>query len=107
MLLEKPAVANAHEAERLFGHALLLQQQPHPPPVLVEAFHYRFQPCWAKFMSLVDPPNVVRARAKVVLPPGLFAEDDIRFNYALAGGSLMDLGTCKWYFESISPLQVT
>ncbi|KLU86853.1 hypothetical protein MAPG_05861 [Magnaporthiopsis poae ATCC 64411] len=95
VLLEKPAVGNAQEAESLFTHSLLQQQQQQqpPPPVLLEAFHYRFQPSWTKFMSLVDPPNVAHARAKVMLPPGLFAVDDIRFNYALAGGALMDLGT--------------
>ncbi|KAL8392194.1 hypothetical protein RB595_002400 [Gaeumannomyces hyphopodioides] len=102
VLLEKPSVSNAREAESLFHHALLQPKQgdggvvgspQRQPPVLVEAFHYRFQPSWAKFMSLVDPPNVAHARAKFVLPPGFFSADDIRFNYALAGGSLMDLGT--------------
>ncbi|KAL8418952.1 hypothetical protein RB594_002239 [Gaeumannomyces avenae] len=98
VLLEKPSVSNATKAESLFNHALLRPQQgggspQRQPPVLVEAFHYRFQPCWAKFMSLVDPPNVAHARAKFSLPRGFISADDIRFNYALAGGSLMDLGT--------------
>lgn len=90
VLLEKPSTSNAVEAESLFRHPLL--QQP-GAPVLLEAFHYRFQPTWQHFLSLVDRPNIESVRAATTLPTFLFKDNDIRFNFDLAGGALMDLGT--------------
>lgn len=90
VLLEKPSVSNAKEAESLFHHALLKQPKA---PVLLEAFHYRFQPCWQYYLTLVDAPNVEHVRASARVPWFIAADDDIRFQYGLAGGALMDLGT--------------
>lgn len=92
VLLEKPSVCNAEEADLLF-HSPLLQPSPtNPqPPILLEAFHYRFQPSWLVFLTLIDPPNVEHAKAVLYVPRVAFASDDIRFRYDLGGGSLLDL----------------
>ncbi len=90
VLLEKPSVSNAAEAELLFRSPLLTQPNA---PVLLEAFHYRFHPAWRHFLSLVDAPNVAHARSTASVPGFVFPKDDIRFRYDLAGGTMMDLGT--------------
>ncbi|KAF9875943.1 hypothetical protein CkaCkLH20_06389 [Colletotrichum karsti] len=91
VLLEKPSVANAAEAESLFRLPLLKEPGA---PVLLEAFHYRFQPSWQYYLTLVDAPNVEHVKASAFLPWFVIAsDDDIRFKYDLAGGALMDLGT--------------
>ncbi|KAM7207524.1 hypothetical protein V8F20_002210 [Naviculisporaceae sp. PSN 640] len=88
VLLEKPSVSNAVEAELLFRSPIL--QKPNAP-VLLEAFHYRFHPAWNVFLSFVDRPNIAHVKVNMFIPKFLFGEDDIRFNYSLAGGALMDL----------------
>lgn len=90
VLLEKPSTSNADEAEALF-HAPLLSQPG--APVLLEAFHSRFAPAFALFRSLLDPPSIEHVLAKAIIPSFVAADDDIRFDYDLAGGSMMDVGT--------------
>ncbi|KAK1448994.1 hypothetical protein CMEL01_08309 [Colletotrichum melonis] len=90
VLLEKPSVSNAEEAEALFRLPLLKEKGA---PVLLEAFHYRFQPSWQYFMGLVDKENVEHVHARAYIPWFALGDDDIRFQYGLAGGGLMDLGT--------------
>ncbi|KAJ4397458.1 hypothetical protein N0V93_001686 [Gnomoniopsis smithogilvyi] len=90
VLLEKPSTSNAEEAEILFRSPLLSQPNA---PVLMEAFHSRFSPAFDLFRTLVDPPNISHAVAKATVPSFIAKDDDIRFNYDLAGGSAMDLGT--------------
>lgn len=87
VLLEKPATSNATEAELLFRSPIL--QKPNPP-VLLEAFHYRFHPAWTVFLSFIDRPNIAHVKVNMLLPSLLFGEDDIRYKYDLAGGALMD-----------------
>ncbi|PSN69848.1 NAD(P)-binding protein [Corynespora cassiicola Philippines] len=90
VLLEKPSVSNAKEAHSLFHHPLL--QSPNPP-VLLEAFHYAFHPAWSTFLSLIgDPADIHDTEAINTFPAGWFSTDDIRFTYALSGGTLMDFG---------------
>ncbi len=89
VLLEKPSVSNATEAEALF-HSPLLQGPG--APVLLEAFHYRFQPAWLLFLSLLDRPSIAHAWVRMLGPPAMVTKsDDIRFQYSLAGGGMMDL----------------
>ncbi|WYZ35676.1 hypothetical protein EsH8_X_000323 [Colletotrichum jinshuiense] len=90
VLLEKPSVSNAKEAEALFGLPLLREPGA---PVLLEAFHYRFQPSWQLFLTLVDAGSVEHVKASAFIPWFAMPDDDIRFKYDLAGGALMDLGT--------------
>ncbi|KAI1375964.1 oxidoreductase domain-containing protein [Hypoxylon crocopeplum] len=89
VLLEKPSVNNATEAEALFKSPLLNSPKA---PVLLEAAHYLFHPAWTVFMSYVTPADVVNAKAVLWVPRWKFAADDIRYRYDLGGGALMDLG---------------
>ncbi|KAI1411227.1 oxidoreductase domain-containing protein [Hypoxylon sp. FL1857] len=89
VLLEKPSVNNAAEAEILFNSPLLSGPSP---PVLLEAAHYVFHPAWTVFMSHVTPAEVASAKAMMWVPKWQFAADDIRYRYDLGGGALMDLG---------------
>ncbi|EXJ84431.1 hypothetical protein A1O3_05099 [Capronia epimyces CBS 606.96] len=90
VLLEKPAVANASEAEALFHSPLL--QKPNAP-ILLEAFHYRFQPTWQFFLSLVDRPNLERVISVAKLPLYIIPRTGNQFNYELGGGNMLELGT--------------
>ncbi|KAH8887531.1 NAD(P)-binding protein [Thozetella sp. PMI_491] len=94
VLLEKPSVSNSTEAVSLFRSPLF--QSPNAP-VLLEAFHYRFQPAWLLFMSLLDRPNIAHIWTRAFGPPSMVTKaDEIRFRYDLAGGGMMDLTyTCN------------
>ncbi|KAK1763333.1 hypothetical protein QBC33DRAFT_613772 [Phialemonium atrogriseum] len=70
VLLEKPAKSNAIEAERLFHSPLLWG--PEVP-------------------SVVDRPNIAHVDAKIIIPRGVIARDDIRWEYGVAGGAMMDV----------------
>ena len=59
----------------------------------MEAFHSFFHPAFRKYLSLIDRPNVVEAHATLELTKGIVAQSDIRLDFDLAGGSLMDCGT--------------
>ncbi|KAF2867958.1 oxidoreductase domain-containing protein [Massariosphaeria phaeospora] len=89
VLLEKPCVSNATEARSLFRHPVLNKPDA---PILLEAFHQRFYPSWQTFMSLFDSEDVEEVNVKSWLFAGLLPFDDIRFNYALSGGTFMDYG---------------
>ncbi|ORY08732.1 oxidoreductase domain-containing protein [Clohesyomyces aquaticus] len=89
VLLEKPSVSNAAEAKSLFRHPILSKPNA---PVLLEAFHYRFHPAWQYFLTLFNPEDVQEVEVMNYLAAGIFPRDDIRFNYALSGGTLMDFG---------------
>ena len=91
VLLEKPATSNAQEAEILHHHRLLNHSSE--GPVLMEAFHSRFAPGWQQFLAVLDPPNISHAIAKAIVPSYMASDDDIRFNYSIGGGALLDLGT--------------
>ncbi|KAK1573002.1 uncharacterized protein LY79DRAFT_641962 [Colletotrichum navitas] len=92
VLLEKPSTSNTAEAEMLFRSPILAKQKP-AAPIILEAFHYRFSPAWNCFMSHINQPRVVSVHATAVVPGRLIPHTDIRFNYSLAGGALMDIGT--------------
>ncbi|KAL7942012.1 hypothetical protein V8C42DRAFT_333350 [Trichoderma barbatum] len=97
VLLEKPSVSNAEEAELLFHSPLLSKPGA---PILLEAVHYCFHPTWKYFMSQINPSEVAYARHTVVVPAGIIKPTDIRFDYGLAGGAMMDIG-----FYGISALR--
>lgn len=92
VLIEKPSTSNTAEAELLFRSPILSTKEP-VAPVILEAFHYRFSPAWHCFMSHINQPRVVSVHATAVVPGRLIPHTDIRFNYQLAGGALMDIGT--------------
>lgn len=90
VLLEKPSVSNSTEAEILFTLPELSQPNG---PVLLEAFHNRFFPAWAFFCSLINPADVVHVSSSAKIPWWGTGKDDIHFNYNLAGGNMMAMGT--------------
>ncbi|KAJ5169038.1 uncharacterized protein N7482_004632 [Penicillium canariense] len=92
VLIEKPSCSNAIEARKLFNHPLVTAQNA---PVLLEAFHYQFHPAWQTFLSEVRrfPGAIKDVYAGFFLPAGIVGVDDIRFQYSLAGGCMMDVGT--------------
>ncbi|KAL5372093.1 hypothetical protein DPSP01_013769 [Paraphaeosphaeria sporulosa] len=90
VLLEKPSVSNSHEAEILFNLPELNQPKA---PVILEAFHYRFHPIWSAFMSNVTSADVVHVDTYSMIPWWFVNKDHIHFNYNLAGGTMMGMGT--------------
>lgn len=91
VLLEKPSVPNSHEAEVLFHHPVLTSNPS--PPVLLEAFHSRFTPAWKLFQSLLSPQDISHVLATAHVPSFVAKDTDIRFNFEIGGGALLDLGT--------------
>lgn len=93
VLLEKPSVANSTEAELLFN---LPELSKPDGPVLLEAFHNRFYPSWQYFLSFVSPKDVVHAKTHSSLPWWTTGINDIHYNYPLAGGTMMSMGTYNY-----------
>ncbi|HVC71168.1 MAG TPA: Gfo/Idh/MocA family oxidoreductase [Acidimicrobiales bacterium] len=87
VLCEKPFTANAEEARAVAAaHA-------GSSVVLMEAFHYRYHPLFARVRELMDSGAVGTVRhleAWLCFP--LLSTKDIRWNLALAGGATMDAG---------------
>ncbi|HEX6445156.1 MAG TPA: Gfo/Idh/MocA family oxidoreductase [Streptosporangiales bacterium] len=87
VLCEKPFTANADEAQKVAAaaHGTGL--------VVMEAFHYRYHPLAARMKEIVSSGELGTLRhvaARFCFPLPRFA--DIRYDYALAGGALMDAG---------------
>ena len=84
VLCEKPLASNVEQAEEMVAVAQRCGL------VLVEAFHWRYHPVAERMITLskqIGPLQRVDASFKVHIP-----EDNVRFEYDLAGGSFMDLG---------------
>ena len=98
VLLEKPSASNAVMARNLFRHPRVAEQEKNQlhgggSLILLDAVHVRFHPAWQKFLSLIESPIVAEVISTHHLPKGSLPNDDIRFQYALAGGCLMDFGS--------------
>ncbi len=88
VLCEKPFTANADEAE-----AVAKVTAECPNQVVMEAFHWRYHPLAAKLRDLIaegELGEVTGLHTYMCIP--LPMRNDIRFNHALAGGSMMDVG---------------
>lgn len=90
VLLEKPATSNASQTKVLFELAKSKNR------VLLEAFHYRFHPASIYFRQLLQDHiaegHVLQNVVSTMSFPFVFSKDDIRFNFSLAGGTMMDCG---------------
>jgi predicted dehydrogenase len=87
VLCEKPFTANAAEAERVAAAA------EGTGLVLMEAFHYRYHPLAQRLHELAAGGalgKLTHVEAWACIPLPMFG--DIRWQYDLAGGSLMDIG---------------
>lgn len=97
VLLEKPSTSNSIEAKSLFRSNLLTQEYSNneigSPPILLEALHTVFHPAFKKFLGLIEPAYVVEGHATLELMKGVYnLKGDIRMDFDLSGGSLMDCG---------------
>nr|GAT50980.1 predicted protein [Mycena chlorophos] len=107
VLLEKPASNTAEEARAMFE----LAEQKNV--VLLEAFHYRFHPAVARIKEIVESGEIgqVKAVKTSLKVSGFMKAGDIRFNYALGGGALMDMGcytiNAMRHFSGQEPTSVT
>jgi len=91
VLCEKPFTANADEAKSVAAAAAMAHEAQ--GLVTMEAFHYRYHPLADLVQSLIAEGSVGRVgriEARAIVP--YFKPGDIRFDLALAGGSLMDIG---------------
>lgn len=88
VLCEKPFTANASEAATVVATA-----RSAPRLVVMEAFHYRYHPLFARALSLLGEGavgTVQRIETWMCFPLPRFK--DIRWQLALAGGATMDAG---------------
>lgn len=98
VLLEKPSTSNASEAREIFRNSLVAERagssaHGRTSLVILDAVHVRFHPAWQRFLSLIDPSDIAEATSTHHLPKGIFPNDNIRFQYSLSGGCLMDFGS--------------
>jgi len=87
VLCEKPFTANAAEA------AAVAQAAGASGLVVMEAFHYRYHPLAQRMHQIINSGELGELRhvqAHLCFPLPRFS--DIRYNYRLAGGALMDAG---------------
>ena len=86
VLCEKPFTANAAEAKQV------AQAVEGSGLVVMEAFHYRYHPLAARMAEIVQTElgEVRRVETAMCFPLPRFG--DIRYQYDLAGGALMDAG---------------
>jgi predicted dehydrogenase len=85
VLCEKPFTANAAEAEAVVAAGERSER------VVMEAFHYRYHPLFARALDLCEQLGTIRrlsTRMNAVLPN----RNDIRYRLDLAGGAAMDVG---------------
>ena len=87
VLCEKPFTANADEAREIADLAAKSGR------VVMEAFHYRYHPMTLRTEQIIASGvigKLQRVEAAFCFPLPKFS--DIRYNYPLAGGALMDAG---------------
>src|SRR5450759_3080872 len=88
VLCEKPFTANTKEAEAV---AAVAQRTG---LVVMEAFHYRYHPLAHRMREIVESGElgtIRRVETALCFPLPKFS--DIRYQYDLAGGATMDVGT--------------
>jgi predicted dehydrogenase len=87
VLCEKPFSANAAEAREIADLAAKSDR------VVMEAFHYRYHPLALRTEQIIasgELGKLERVEAALCFPLPKFS--DIRYNYSLAGGAMMDAG---------------
>lgn len=88
VLCEKPLASNAREAEEM------VEVADRAGRVLMEAFHFRYHPLARRVQEIIESGEIgtVRELEADFFIPLFLRPKDIRFDYALAGGALMDTG---------------
>ncbi|RDB23953.1 D-xylose 1-dehydrogenase (NADP(+)) 2 [Hypsizygus marmoreus] len=108
VLLEKPSADTAEETRQLFDLA------EKKGLVLLEAFHYRFHPSIQRVKAIITSGElgaIKHISTTLAVPKGAIRSGDIRYDYSLGGGALMDMGCytldCIRYLSSSNPVSVT
>jgi predicted dehydrogenase len=89
VLCEKPLAANAGEAREMVAAAERADR------LLMEAFHWRYHPLVGQMAEVLASGRIgaiERVEASFDLPDGQIPRTDIRWDVAIGGGALMDLG---------------
>jgi len=101
VLNEKPSADTAEETRQMFD---LAEQKG---LVLLDAYHYRFHPAVHRVKEILESKElgaIKNISVSMLLPHSLIKHDDIRFDYTLGGGAMMDLGcyamSCIQYLSS-------
>jgi predicted dehydrogenase len=88
VLCEKPFTANADEARSVAEAA-----GAHPGLVVMEAFHYQYHPLTRRLVEIVGSGELGPvSHIDVAFSAPLWKKGDIRYQLALAGGAIMDMG---------------
>src|SRR5258705_9791497 len=90
VLNEKPTADTADEAAAMFDYAASKGL------VLLDGYHYRFHPALLRVKEIVDSGEIgklTRVDANLIIGKGMIKDGDIRYDYGLGGGALMDLGS--------------
>ena len=92
VLCEKPIASNADEADEM------VRAGDAHGRVLMEAFHYRYHPLAHRVVEVARSGELGALRHLSVTFQVEIADTDVRYDLALAGGALMDLGcyTVHW-----------
>lgn len=102
VLCEKPFAMNADEASAMVAAASRHGQ------VLMEAFHYRYHPLFARVLEIVGSGEIGQVRRMKAVFSTSIAEtaDELRYDPSLGGGALMDLGTyCLHWLRTVAGAQ--
>ncbi|KAM5464008.1 hypothetical protein MauCBS54593_007184 [Microsporum audouinii] len=106
VLCEKPFTSNANEAR------MLIQEATERKLIVEEAFHWQFHPAAHLFRDILQSNKygrIIRTDAWMTSSPAIPA-GDIRWQYDLGGGSLMDesyaLSFTRYALQSKRPKQV-
>lgn len=86
LLSEKPFASNAEEARAIRDQAAGTHL------VVAEAFHYLYHPVFQRMVAILATGELGELRRIEAVMDGNSPEDDPRWDLALAGGSMMDLG---------------
>ncbi|KZP21094.1 NAD(P)-binding protein [Athelia psychrophila] len=107
VLFEKPSANIVDETRQMFELA------ERKGLVLLEAYHYRFYPAIARIKDILDSGElgqIKSMRGSLGLPQGFVGPGDIRLEYALGGGAMMDCGcyplSALRYLTSANPTAV-
>jgi predicted dehydrogenase len=92
VLCEKPFTSNAEEAERVAKAAK--EAAARTGLIVMEAFHYRHHPLAHRMREIVDSGELGQLRhIEAWLCAPIANKSDIRYQYDLAGGAMMDMGS--------------
>lgn len=89
VLNEKPSADTAEETAAMFDLAERKEL------VMMDAYHYRFHPAVLRVKEIIESKTIgklITVNAKMITPKGVITEGNIRYDFALGGGALMDMG---------------